>query len=1202
MDIYVVGIAKQANKLIGLRLLYIDGNQTGIKDVQREIAERMIKMNPQFFKNIELKQGKLSGIGGQLDRYGIVGKTRTITILREIVDQSNETVGYICADTTGKIAQVAKSLVPKLAEALPIANGKVVTNQNGTVYIQAIEGSYEKLVRPQQTQQQAKQQTTQPQQHLGWDKLSQLIKALKQFKQYETDSIKSVVVQVEKYKKAQETQEKLLISKYTEWSKQDKAQEQAKDQEQSKAQEPTFDTQLLQLEIQKDGSVYITGYKDDKDLELQVDMILPDTVQFEGASRKIVGIQTGAFRAQKLTGITTGKFMVDIGQHALSLCDRLQYIDISRQAVRFIPTSLCDGDRNLRNIELCSGVERIHEKAFIDCKSLTYIKLPDSCDTVARHAFQGCKGLKRVEHKLRVIQDSAFLNCESLDEFKFDTVTDIGSASFRNTGFSALNISGSVNQIGRKAFADCRKLREVEVCDGAQVLGEYCFAKSEPKEYEKQSKLRHQAKEAVYLENIKIPKQVVEIQVGQFRNVKTVLCYVGQAAEQFCKAYTLNYKLLDYETKDNSQQARIKSKITQQNPVERLLKALSTPVEKAQNPDFEMNSSGELKPRISLSSSDMTQFKFNTPQQEPIEPNIKFKAYVNYISDIQNCSDVPVSKKQRMFYNACNIKTDTLYFDGFNAVYKVTAQVMDDMREGIFIAVLRGFELTHIVDCDIFTDVEIGKGEKEDQSIPVKVYLHAGDKLGQYATISGQPGQGQFDGYGYQRVGQLMLDCLYDYGIQIRMQRKDYYLYVPCADNLVVNIHDECKYEIDPRTGNKRAKGNLQDRYVVVTEIIRYDDFIKRVKAYKKNKNGYADFFKAIEEMPDKQIKDKISQVQTVEFERESQLFNVGKAFKARVDKLLGGEPNDINIVQPNMLTPTMLSELCKQYWMVPKSTQWLKQVGKKQLNKKAEYTIGEIKVIEYISNMVVKFNNPYMNGVKNAYVFEVIKQDQTVGVMASRYSLEKIQRKLYALTRYPSSIEPVELMTDPEHIDEVDARLFYDFYPVLSTKGGWDITKYITRTFGYARVYYVDFYIAMYKPTGVFYLVQYGWRQNQSDEQVQKQQKQSQIVARPLFPIGNMDRALLVAATTNVNQKNFKVLDELMAVQVQATTQTNAIQRYKPQDSQLRAYYNYLKARELAVNGVTEASEYKKLIDDRAVYMIGAVNRATNKNKSDKA
>ena len=122
-----------------------------------------------------------------------------------------------------------------------------------------------------------------------------------------------------------------------------------------------------------------------------------------------------------------------------------------------------------------------------------------------------------------------------------------------------------------------------------------------------------------------------------------------------------------------------------------------------------------------------------------------------------------------MFYNACNIKTDTLYFDGFNAIYKVTAQVMDDMREGIFIAVLRGFELTHIVDCDIFTDVEIGKGEKEDQSIPVKAYLHAGDKLGQYATISGQPGQGYFDGYGYQRVGQLMLDCLYDYGIQIRM-------------------------------------------------------------------------------------------------------------------------------------------------------------------------------------------------------------------------------------------------------------------------------------------------------------------------------------------------------------------------------------------------------------------------------------------------
>ena len=157
---------------------------------------------------------------------------------------------------------------------------------------------------------------------------------------------------------------------------------------------------------------------------------------------------------------------------------------------------------------------------------------------------------------------------------------------------------------------------------------------------------------------------------------------------------------------------------------------------------------------------------------------------------------------------------------------------------------------------------------------------------------------------------------------------------------------------------------------------------------------------------------------------------------------------------------------------MVPKPTSWLRQVGKKSLNKKGEYSIGEYKIVEYVSNMIVKFSNPYMNGVKHAYVFEVKRDTQTEAVYASRYDLLTIVKKLYELVNYPDGITIPALMKNPDKIDEVNAKLFYNFYPVLNTKHGWDIKNFIKARYGFRNIYYVDFYIAMYKPTGVFYLV----------------------------------------------------------------------------------------------------------------------------------
>ena len=37
--------------------------------------------------------------------------------------------------------------------------------------------------------------------------------------------------------------------------------------------------------------------------------------------------------------------------------------------------------------------------------------------------------------------------------------------------------------------------------------------------------------------------------------------------------------------------------------------------------------------------------------------------------------------------------------------------------------------------------------------------------------------------------------------------------------------------------------GNISDRYVVITKIMTYDEFIKELCKLNKNKGGYIDFF-----------------------------------------------------------------------------------------------------------------------------------------------------------------------------------------------------------------------------------------------------------------------------------------------------------------------------------------------------------------------
>ncbi len=138
MGLFMVATIKKNNKIIGVRL--VDSNTGEIKDVSLSNIINVLSSGKAEVGNLTIHKGDLKGVGGSLDRYGIVGISQSCTILEQY--KNGETViGYKVADANGVIKKLDVEKALGVAEILGIANGKVV-ERDGKKYISAIEGNY----------------------------------------------------------------------------------------------------------------------------------------------------------------------------------------------------------------------------------------------------------------------------------------------------------------------------------------------------------------------------------------------------------------------------------------------------------------------------------------------------------------------------------------------------------------------------------------------------------------------------------------------------------------------------------------------------------------------------------------------------------------------------------------------------------------------------------------------------------------------------------------------------------------------------------------------------------------------------------------------------------------------------------------------------------------------------------------------------
>lgn len=157
------------------------------------------------------------------------------------------------------------------------------------------------------------------------------------------------------------------------------------------------------------------------------DVVIPETVEYEGVTCRVTGIGEYAFYdCSSLTSITIPNFVTSIGG-----------------------------------------------AAFAGCSSLTSITIPNSVTNIGGSAFYACKGLTSftIPSSVTSIEVGEFMGCSSLTSVTIpNSVTNIGTFAFYDCpSLTSITIPSSVTSIGGWAFANCAELANV-----------YCYAEETP--------------------------------------------------------------------------------------------------------------------------------------------------------------------------------------------------------------------------------------------------------------------------------------------------------------------------------------------------------------------------------------------------------------------------------------------------------------------------------------------------------------------------------------------------------------------------------------------------------------------------------------------------------------------------------------------------------------------------------------------------
>lgn len=195
--------------------------------------------------------------------------------------------------------------------------------------------------------------------------------------------------------------------------------------------------------------------------------------------------------------------MKQIGNGVLQYCYGLKKAILGPQIEKF-GLVVFGSSSMLEEVRLPDALTAVPDKLFQDCIYLTTVNIPAEATSIGSNAFAGCTSLQEITFgaKLKNIGTNAFANCTNLTTVNIDggcaleiigssafenttalggialpsTVTEIGSAAFRNSGIANATIPANLTKIGDYAFYGCANLTSIGIPSTVSAVGAYAFA------------------------------------------------------------------------------------------------------------------------------------------------------------------------------------------------------------------------------------------------------------------------------------------------------------------------------------------------------------------------------------------------------------------------------------------------------------------------------------------------------------------------------------------------------------------------------------------------------------------------------------------------------------------------------------------------------------------------------------------------------
>lgn len=192
-----------------------------------------------------------------------------------------------------------------------------------------------------------------------------------------------------------------------------------------------------------------------------------ESVQIENG---VTSIGNSAFSGcESLKTITLPETLLSIGERAFYKCEKIEKVDFNGSIDKWVTIKFLDYTSNptyfskdlyvsntLLSDVVLTEATKISHRAFVNCKSIKSVTLPNTVVEIEGGAFKGCTSLSTVvlSNALSKIGYYAFANCTSLIQIELpSSLTELKDGAFENcTSLATIIVGDQIAYIGVNAF------------------------------------------------------------------------------------------------------------------------------------------------------------------------------------------------------------------------------------------------------------------------------------------------------------------------------------------------------------------------------------------------------------------------------------------------------------------------------------------------------------------------------------------------------------------------------------------------------------------------------------------------------------------------------------------------------------------------------------------------------------------------------